>query len=177
LLSIAPLQSLRRGEAAGLRWRDIDLGTATILICHQLQQYAVVLDRTTAAVLRRHRAAQQAEQAAGLPPVRLHDLRHGAASLAPGRRRRSAPSPPTRTPSGADRPAVHTAAIRRPYQARQRPNQSTVSAGQAGWGGWGSNPGPADYERVPGMLRMHTVDHGVVPGLVLRHSTQLAYRE
>ena len=122
------------GEAAGLRWRDIDLDHGTILICQQLQQYAgrltitrpktasseraVVLDHTTTTVLRRHRAAQQAEQdtagpawhdtgyafttrhgdpvapdwltrhfrdltsAAGLPPVRLHDLRHGAASLA-----------------------------------------------------------------------------------------------
>jgi integrase len=74
------------------------------------------LDRTTVAVLRRHRHQQQAEVAArgtddggyvftnvggrpispdrlsidfgeliaasGLPPVRLHDLRHGAASLA-----------------------------------------------------------------------------------------------
>ncbi|MBR7826253.1 tyrosine-type recombinase/integrase [Actinospica sp. MGRD01-02] len=74
------------------------------------------MDRTTTAVLRRHRARQQAESvkngtmpsgyvftnlrgaplnpdrltrllyefiaAAGLPPVRLHDLRHGAASLA-----------------------------------------------------------------------------------------------
>jgi integrase len=79
---------------------------------------AVALDRTTVAVLRRHRAAQESERTAlgdgyhdsgyvftgikgdpmapdrlsrhfrqlsaeaGLPPVRLHDLRHGAASLA-----------------------------------------------------------------------------------------------
>jgi integrase len=104
------------------------------VICQQLQQYSghlsacppktpsservVALDRTTVAVLRRHRAAQEAERAAmgdgyhdsgyvftglggdpmapdrlsrrfrqlaaeaGLPPVRLHDLRHGAATLA-----------------------------------------------------------------------------------------------
>jgi integrase len=104
------------------------------VISQQLQQYgghlatcppktasserAVALDRTTVTVLRRHRAAQEAEREAmgagyhdsgymftgiqgdpmapdrlsrrfrqlsaeaGLPPVRLHDFRHGAASLA-----------------------------------------------------------------------------------------------
>jgi integrase len=128
------LRGLRRGEAAGLRWCDIDLDGATAIISCQLQQYdgrlvlcppktagserAVALDRTTVAVLRAHRVAQNAERAAlgegyhdsgyvftclngdpmapdrlsrtfrrlsdqaGLPPVRLHDLRHGAASLA-----------------------------------------------------------------------------------------------
>jgi integrase len=128
------LRGLRRGEAAGLRWCDVDLDGATVVICQQLQQYsghlsvwppktarserAVALDRTTVTVLRRHRAAQEAERTAlgdryhdsgyvftgingdpmapdrlsrhfkqlsaeaGLPPVRLHDLRHGAASLA-----------------------------------------------------------------------------------------------
>ena len=128
------LRGLRRGEAAGLRWCDVDLDGATVMICQQLQQYnghpsvclpktarserAVALDRTTVTVLRRHRAAQESERAAlgdcyhdsgyvftgingdpmapdrlsrhfkqlsaeaGPPPVRLHDLRHGAASLA-----------------------------------------------------------------------------------------------
>jgi integrase len=128
------LRGLRRGEAAGLCWCDIDLDSATAIISCQLQQYdgrlalcppkaagserAVALDRTTVAVLRAHRAAQDAERAAlgdkyhdsgdvftclngdpmapdrlwrtfrrlsdqaGLPPVRLHDLRHGAATLA-----------------------------------------------------------------------------------------------
>ena len=128
------LRGLRRGEAAGLRWCDIDLDGATAIITCQLQQYdshlvacppktagserAVALDRTTVAVLRAHRVAQDAERAAagkdyhdsgyvftclngdpmapdrlsrtfrrlagqaGLPPVRLHDLRHGAATLA-----------------------------------------------------------------------------------------------
>jgi integrase len=128
------LRGLRRGEAAGLRWCDVDLDDGTAMICQQLQQYsghlsicppktagserAVALDRTTVAVLRRHRAAQESERSAlgdgyhhsgyvftgingdpmapdrlsrhfrqlsaeaGLPPVRLHDLRHCAASLA-----------------------------------------------------------------------------------------------
>jgi integrase len=128
------LRGLRRGEAAGLRWCDIDLDSATAIITCQLQQYdgrlvlcppktpgserAVALDRTTVAVLRAHKVAQDAERAAlgrehhhsgyvftclngdpmapdrlsrtfrrlsdavGLPPVRLHDLRHGAATLA-----------------------------------------------------------------------------------------------
>ena len=126
------LRGLRRGEAAGLRWCDLDLESRTTLITSQIQRVGgrivqcatktdssrrvVALDRTTVAVLRRHRAAQQAEavrlgvelsgyvftnarggpfnpdyftrllpdliRAAGLPPVRLHDLRHGAASLA-----------------------------------------------------------------------------------------------
>ena len=128
------LRGLRRGEAAGLRWCDIDLDADTAVISWQLQQYdghlvlcppktargerVIALDRTTVAALRAHRAAQQAERAsagdgyhdsgyvftrangepmapdwlsryfrqlcdaAGLPPIRLHDLRHGAASLA-----------------------------------------------------------------------------------------------
>jgi integrase len=128
------LRGLRRGEACGLRWCDIDLGAATAVIAWQLQQYGghvtlcppktarservIALDHTTVAALRAHRAGQQAEQArpggsyrdsgylltglngdpmapdrlsrhfrrlgdaAGLPPIRLHDLRHGAASLA-----------------------------------------------------------------------------------------------
>jgi len=131
------LRGLRRGEACGLRWRDLDLETGTAVICGQLQQYdghltvappktphselVIALGRTTVAALRRHRGLQQAERAraagsyhdsgyvftglngdplapdrlsrifkmlaeeAGLPPIRLHDLRHGAASLAQGR--------------------------------------------------------------------------------------------
>ncbi|MFC6083688.1 tyrosine-type recombinase/integrase [Sphaerisporangium aureirubrum] len=126
------LRGLRRGEAAGLRWCDIDLGGGIAMICQQLQRLggqvlqcppktgsssrAIALDHTTVTALRRHRSAQQAEltrlghpsqrwvftnryggpvnpdhltrtlteliTAAGLPPIRLHDLRHGAASLA-----------------------------------------------------------------------------------------------
>jgi integrase len=128
------LRGLRRGEACGLRWCDIDLETGTAIISWQLQQYdghvalcppktahserIIALDRTTVAALRAHRSRQLAERASagedyldsgyvftrpngdpmapdwlsryfrqlndasGLPPIRLHDLRHGAASLA-----------------------------------------------------------------------------------------------
>ncbi len=128
------LRGLRRGEAAGLRWCDIDLDGKTAVISQQLQQYdgwlaicppktahstrVIALDHTTVAALAAHRDRQRAEAAsygpgyrvsgfvftnmngdpmapdrltrifrqltigAGLPPVRLHDLRHGAATLA-----------------------------------------------------------------------------------------------
>ena len=126
------LRGLRRAEAAGLRWHDIDLNHGILMINQTTQRVdghliqrppksktsrrMVVLDRTTANELRRHRARQQVEaaelgidpgeyvftnrrgqplnpdhlyrefikeaEAAGMPPIRLHDLRHGAASLA-----------------------------------------------------------------------------------------------
>ena len=128
------LRGLRRGEAAGLRWCDVDLDGKTAVISQQLQQYdghltvcppktphsirTIALDHTTVAALRAHRDRQRAEASAfgsgyhasgyvftclnghpmapdrlsrtfrklaadaGLPPVRLHDLRHGAATLA-----------------------------------------------------------------------------------------------
>jgi integrase len=128
------LRGLRRGEAAGLRWCDVDLDGKTATISQQLQQSGgrlvvcapktprsvrvIALDRTTVAALRAYRDRQRAEGAAagsawhdsgyvissfngrpmapdrltrtfqalaaeaGLPPVRLHDLRHGAATLA-----------------------------------------------------------------------------------------------
>jgi integrase len=127
------LRGLRRGEAAGLRWCDVDLDARTAVISQQLQQHGgrmevtppktpysaqvIALDHTTVAVLREHRRRQRAEAAsspgyqasgyvftnqrggpmapdrltrifrhlaeqAGLPPIRLHDLRHGAATLA-----------------------------------------------------------------------------------------------
>ena len=128
------LRGLRRGEAAGLRWCDVDLDGKSAVISQQLQQYdgrlavcppktphsvrVIALDRTTVAALAGHRDRQRAEAAAygpgyrdsgyvftclngdpmapdrltrtfkkltalaRLPPIRLHDLRHGAASLA-----------------------------------------------------------------------------------------------
>jgi integrase len=131
------LRGLRRGEACGLRWSDIDLDHGVLFILrnrttvgyHIIEgepktaagMRAVALDQHTVAVLREHlrrqRQQQAAREAAGkawhdsgyvfirpdgrplhpeyatrhftrlvkradLPPIRLHDLRHGAASLA-----------------------------------------------------------------------------------------------
>lgn len=72
------LRGLRRGEAAGLRWCDVDLDDGVAVISQQLQQYdglmvtcppktshsarVIALDRTTVAALRRHRACQHVEQ-------------------------------------------------------------------------------------------------------------------
>jgi integrase len=128
------LRGLRRGEAVGLRWCDVDLDHGTITITQQVtcagdqiligppksaaSRRVIALDRHTVQVLRDHARRQRLERlAAGrgwqdagyvftrpdgralhpnyvthrfcrlrsttdLPPVRLHDLRHGAASLA-----------------------------------------------------------------------------------------------
>ncbi len=126
------LRGLRRAEAAGLRWCDLDLDNRLLQITHTTQRVngtlmhcppktnnsyrMVTLDHTTVKELRRHRERQAAEAsahgaepsgfvftnrrgqplnpdhlyrefikattAAALPPIRLHDLRHGAASLA-----------------------------------------------------------------------------------------------
>jgi integrase len=117
---------LRRGEAAGLCWTDIDLDNATLTVSRQLQHHgrrlitlppksvasnrALALDPWTIDVLARHRRAYPSPRADGyvfarpggrpvtpeqitrqfirlvrredLPPIRLHDLRHGAATLA-----------------------------------------------------------------------------------------------
>jgi len=128
------LRGLRRGEAAGLRWADVDLDARVIVIGQQRIAYGhtvavgppktassrrvIALDKVTARLLRTHLRQQRAERHAagdawqdsgyvfttpdgaalhpdyltrrfgrlvkdsGLPPVRLHDLRHGAATLA-----------------------------------------------------------------------------------------------
>ncbi|MEV6598297.1 site-specific integrase [Actinoplanes sp. NPDC051346] len=128
------LRGLRRGEAAGLRWTDVDLDAGVAMIEQQrianghlvtvgppktaASRRLIALDRHTIRLLRQHRRWQRAEHRAagevwqdsgyvfvaedgaplhpdfltrrfrhlvlelGLPPVRLHDLRHGAASLA-----------------------------------------------------------------------------------------------
>jgi len=68
------LRGLRRGEAAGLRWCDLDLVGKTAVISQQLRQYdgrlavcppktphsfrVIALDRTTVAALREHRDRQ-----------------------------------------------------------------------------------------------------------------------
>ncbi|MGI5180116.1 tyrosine-type recombinase/integrase [Dactylosporangium sp. CA-152071] len=128
------LRGLRRGEAAGLRWCDVDLQHGTAIIVQQItctgrrtyvgppkstaSRRVIALDRHTVQALRDHANRQRLErtaagrhwhdtgyvftrpdgrplhpdyltyrfhrlcQTAELPPVRLHDLRHGAASLA-----------------------------------------------------------------------------------------------
>ncbi len=128
------LRGLRRGEAAGLRWIDVDLAAGVVMICQQRITYGsvtvdgppktaasrrtIALDRTTVVLLREHLRRQGAQaraagtrppayvftdmagqplnpdylarrfkslvDASGLPPVRLHDLRHGAATLGKG---------------------------------------------------------------------------------------------
>lgn len=126
------MRGLRRGEACGLMWDDLDLDEGIAYISRQLQQEtdgqlqacplktesslrAVALDPETVIVLRAYRSRQDRQFAkAGitpkgwvfthgngeplspshlthkfndlveetcLPPVRLHDLRHGAATL------------------------------------------------------------------------------------------------
>jgi integrase len=125
---------MRRGEALGLRWEDVDLERARLSIVRQLTtvnytvtvsepktakgRRAIALDATTVKALRTHRARQNEERlknavvwqdsglvftqedgsplhpqrfsawfvqrrlAAGLPPIRLHDVRHSYATAA-----------------------------------------------------------------------------------------------
>jgi integrase len=127
LWRVVGLRGLRRGEACGLRWSDVDLDAAEFSVRQQLMEHhgslhasapksaasrrTLALDADTIRLLRAHRAAQLARfgtceyvftdpngapvkpshvthrftaavRASGLPPVRLHDLRHGAATLA-----------------------------------------------------------------------------------------------
>jgi integrase len=134
LYHLVALRGLRRGEACGVRWEDLDLDDAgTLTIRKELIQLGweveegdpkteasdatIALDSVTIAVLKAHRERQhRAEREwghvwvdsgyaftgedgsplhpvhvtdqferlafeAGLPPIRLHDLRHGAATL------------------------------------------------------------------------------------------------
>jgi integrase len=133
LYHLVALRGLRRGEAVGLSWSDVDLDSGVILIREQVVQLGwrtqrttpkagsermIALDTGTTQVLREHRARQDGQlrdlglpprsvpyvftradgelvhpnfvtrhfadliAAAQLPPIRLHDLRHGAATLA-----------------------------------------------------------------------------------------------
>ncbi|GIJ10579.1 tyrosine-type recombinase/integrase [Micromonospora andamanensis] len=131
------LRGLRRGEAAGLRWSEIDFQARQLCVVRQrttagydvhegppksaTSRRTIALDRHTVRILRRHAERQRHHRTrrigggkvchdsgyvftnpdglpvhpgyltqrlrllvdrAGLPPIRLHDLRHGAATLA-----------------------------------------------------------------------------------------------
>jgi len=174
------LRGLRRGEAAGPRWCDVDLDGKTAVISQQLQQYdgrlavcppktphsvrVIALDRTTVAALAEHRDRQRAEAAAygpgyrdsgyvftclngdpmapdrltrtfkkltalaGLPPIRLHDLRHGAASLASPAASRSRTSPRCSGSPVPARPSGRsTGCPTRPWPAAPAPLSITLS--------------------------------------------------
>jgi len=138
LWTLLATSGMRRGEAVGLRWADVDLDGASVSIRQSLVPAGygrvvlsspktargrrnIDLDGQTVAVLRRHRARQLTERlawpwwvdtglvfvredgtalhpdsvsqlfnrhqrAAGLRRIRLHDLRHGWATLALGGR-------------------------------------------------------------------------------------------
>src|SRR5260370_8302496 len=71
LFHVVALRGLRRGEAAGLRWVDLDLDAGTLTVTGQLQQLGgrlvagapksdagrrvIALGKTTIAALREHR--------------------------------------------------------------------------------------------------------------------------
>ena len=130
------LRGLRRGDAAGLRWIDLDLDARLLTVERQLvqvgkeviigqpksaaSQRTIAIDKATARLLREHEQQRESDRdrcgerwheagyvfrwpdglplrpdyltsrfaflarKAGLPPSRLHDLRHGAASIAAG---------------------------------------------------------------------------------------------
>lgn len=135
MFSLIAYCGLRRGEAAGLRWEDVDFDAAALMIGPTIVQVGwdaleqedaktdasedwVAIDPLLADTLKDWRKRQIAERlrwgqtwtdsgrvftredgtpyhpaqvserfyrlafAAGMPPVRLHDLRHGAATLA-----------------------------------------------------------------------------------------------
>lgn len=133
LYHLIAFRGLRRGEAVGLPWTNVDLDNGFLTVSTQIVQLGwatevaapkadsegvVALDRGTVEVLRTHRERQQEEadahpsvwqhtglvftredgtaihpelvsrtfdrlvRDADLPPIRLHDLRHGAATLA-----------------------------------------------------------------------------------------------
>lgn len=133
LFHLVGYRGLRRGEACGQRWIDVDLETAELTVAVQLVQdgwtvyesppksdageRVVALDDATVTALREHRRRQserrlemgaawtdsgrvftredgsqlhpahvtwrfgQLVKEAGLPPISLHGLRHGAASV------------------------------------------------------------------------------------------------
>lgn len=133
VIAVALITGLRRGEALGLSWDDVDFGAGTLHVRHSLQRVdgALLLTETKSKastgyvpappsllkILGRHKAQQQAERLAlgerwpdtglvftsttgtaceprnvsrdwerlraqaGLPQMRLHDLRHATATI------------------------------------------------------------------------------------------------
>lgn len=131
---VTAYRGLRRGEACGLHWTEVDLDRGQLTVLWQITQLgwatrlttpktassedAVALDADTVTALRTHRIRQRKQRLAlgprwvetglvftapngagvhpadvtdlfqflarqaGLPPIRLHDLRHGAATIA-----------------------------------------------------------------------------------------------
>jgi len=208
------VSGLRRGEAAGLRWCDIDFAGTTLTVSRQLQETsrglvllppksiadnrALALDPWTLQVLAAHRGQQQLPAGcdgyvfarpggrpypAGyltrrfamlvrrerLPPIRLHDLRHGAATLAlagadlkviqamlghasiiltadtytsvlPDLARATAATVAAQILTAARTPPPHPGLTRR----RNDHPHGSVTAGQGPWGARGSNPEPTD---------------------------------
>jgi integrase len=129
LFDLIALRGLRRGEACGLRWEDVDLRGCSLTVAIQLvdnegeveesePRATPETETSPVAILRRHRTRQQKARMAagtawvesgrvftredgrwiepdwlsdhfdrlvrlsGLPPIRLHGLRHGAATIA-----------------------------------------------------------------------------------------------
>ena len=134
LYHVIAYTGLRRGEAVGVRWMDVDLNERVMTIAQQIGQHAgefeitapktdagereVAFDPDTKTLLARHQIQskkqrlaygpgyidtglvftepdgtplspervydrfQRLTEKAGLPPIRLHDLRHGAATHA-----------------------------------------------------------------------------------------------
>ena len=91
---LAASTKMRRGELLGLQWPDVDLGRARVAVRRSLVtvghkvmvsepktakgRRSVALDPATVAGLK----AWHKHQAADLPVIRLHDLRHTNATLA-----------------------------------------------------------------------------------------------
>ena len=99
LFHLVALRGLRRGEAAGLTWSDLDLRAGTLAVTRQLQQlggrlvagppksdagrWVIALDTTTIAALRAHQARQRAERDAAGCGGRTRGM---CSSLGPGNR-------------------------------------------------------------------------------------------